>query len=243
MIAAMIGYFFSRPLPTRTRNRRPWGSAKEWRSLVVFGLLLMISGCRTHREQPVLGPFHEIGNYYAVTHPLPIDIRRVAMIPMTSAEHNLASREGRAALQPVLFGEFAKSRLFETVLVNPHQMEEWTGRKAWSPEEKLPADFLVRIREETACDAILFSQLSYYRPYPPLAVGWRLLMIRAHDGLVLWAFDEVFDGGEPPVINSARRYAIENGRTSPQLAKHPGLLNSPRDFAQFAAYAAVQTLK
>jgi hypothetical protein len=205
---------------------------------VAVALALCAVSCNT--PPPIVGPFHKIGNFFV--QPLPERIRRVAMLPLTSSLQSTAHETGRDLLQPALFGELSKSRLFEVVAVPTHKVEEWTGKRAWTPEEKLPASFLGRIKEETACDAVLFTQLTSFRAYPPLALGWRLLMVDATNAQVLWAVDEVFDAGDPAVINSARRYAQDHSRTTPGLAREHYLLNSPREFAQFTANEVVRTI-
>lgn len=217
-----------------------------------------MSGCATSPFDPgIVGPFHEIGNYYLVDQQLPDHVRKVAMLPLTSAYDSQTAREGRRSLQPVLYGELSKSKLFEIVQITEEQMEEWTGRRLWKAEDELPADFIVKIRDKTACNAILFNQLSFYRAYPPIAVGWKLLMVDSNDGKIVWSVDEVFDAGEPRVANSVRRFALENERTNAELTKQMGTryggafnsrvfglewINSPRHFARYTASAAAQTL-
>ncbi|MBI4658814.1 MAG: hypothetical protein HY735_08225 [Verrucomicrobia bacterium] len=181
----------------------------------------------------------------------------MAILPLTSSENDQAARSGRESLNSVLYGEISKARLFEVRLVTPAELEQWTGKSSWSPDAELPADFLIRVREATACDAILFDHLTYYRPYPPLAIGWRLLLVSSEDGRVIWSLDEIFDAGEPRVWNSARRYAVENERTHAEFMKQAGTkhgvalptrvmglewLNSPSHFAKYAANAAIETL-
>lgn len=242
----------ARPLAASPTGKR--GERILW--ALSFAISLF-AGCATPPLDPGLtGPFHKIGNFYLINHKLPDDIRRVAMLPLTTAQNSQSAVAGREVLQPELYGELSKSRLFEVIVVSGERLEQWTGKPAWSQEEELPADFLIKIKEETGCDAILFNQLTYYRPYPPLVVGWRLLMVKP-DGQVIWTLDEVFDAGEPAVANSARRHALETDRKNAEFAYQAGTrhdavftsrvpgwewLNSPRFFAKYTANAAVATL-
>jgi hypothetical protein len=227
--------------------------------LTLAGSFIFLAGCamQTPLDPGLTGPFHHPANYHLTDRKLPEGLGRVAMLPLTSAEDDLAARSGRESLQTILYGELIKARLFEVALVFPEKLEQITGKPAWSADDQLPADFLVRIREVTACDAILFSRLSNYRPYPPLAIGWHLLLVNAKDGRVIWKIDEVFDAGEPRVWNSARRYAVENERTQAEFTRLAGTkhgsafpsrvtglewINSPRHFAKYAANAAIETL-
>lgn len=226
-------------------------------SVFAFAALLILCSCATKPVDPALtGPFHRIGNYFLLGQQLPPDIRRVAMLPLTAQDNDHAARTGRDTLRDILFGEISKARLFEVNIVTPEQMQQWTKQPRWKQDEELPADFLIRIKEATGADAILFSQLSYYRPYPPLAIGWRLLLVRT-DGQLIWSIDEVFDAGEPAVINSFRRYVLHNERINAEfnqeIRTRPGTLfstrvtaldwlNSPRQFARYTADAAIETL-
>lgn len=219
---------------------------------------LTLTGCATSPFDPgSTGPFHEIGNYYLVDDQLPDHVRRIAMLPLTSAYDTHTATGGRESLQPVLYGELSKSRLFEIVQVTEKQLEQWTGKRQWNAEDELPADFMVKIRDGTACNAILFNNLSYYRPYPPIAVGWRLLLVDSNDGQTLWSLDEVFDAGEPRVANSVRRFVLANEQANAELTKEIGTrygsvfnsrvsglewINSPRHFARYTASAAIETL-
>jgi len=69
--------------------------------------------------------------------------------------------------------------------------------------------------------------------------------------------DEIFDAGEPRVMNSAKRFTLENERINSEVSKETGtghsLLfqtrvqgweahNSPTHFAKYAANAAIRTL-
>jgi len=223
-----------------------------------IGIVGFLSGCATTPlDSGYTGPFHKIGNYYLINQKLPPEIRRVAMLPLTTTQTSHAALAGRETFGPILYGELTKSRVFEVLRVSEDKLSQWTGKVGWSAHDELPADFLAKLREQTACDAILFSELSYYRAYPPVAIGWRLLLVKADDGEVLWSVDEIFDAGEPQVMNSARRYALENERANAELAREagsrtgplfqnkvPGLdwLNSPTQFAKYSANAAIETL-
>lgn len=255
--------YFHPPAPFRSLEGQPRRISRVILdvslALAIASALCLISGCSTTTplDPGVTGPFHRVANYYLTDHKLPDGLKRVAMLPLTSSEDDLAARSGRESLQTIFYGELTKARLFEVALVSPDKLEQLTGKVTWSSDDQLPADFLVRVRETTACDAILFSRLSNYRPYPPLAIGWHLLLVNAEDGRVIWKLDEVFDAGEPRVWNSARRYAVENERTQAEFTKLAGTkygsafssrvtglewINSPRHFAKYAANAAIETL-
>jgi len=210
----------------------------------LVALLTLVSGCANKPsvfDPAVTGPFHQIGNYYLVDQKLPDDIRRVAMMPLTAVQTDYASVAAVESLQPVLYGELSKLRAFDITIIPRSKLQDLTGQSSWSPDDRLPNNFLYQITNTTACDAILFSRVTHYHAFPPMAIGWKMLMVNTK-GDVLWSVDEVFDAGEARVVNSAHRYAMQNEMTAPEIEPHTGLVNSPRFFSQYAASEVVKTL-
>ena len=172
-----------------------------------------------HRGTPSLAPY----------------LRRVAVLPLACGSDTVALEAGRDALQPVLEAELIRTKNFEIVKVTPERLRGRTGRTSWTGEEALSANFFVSLREETDCDAVLFCQLTLFRAYAPLAVGWRMRLVDAHTRQTLWAVDEVFDAAEPEVVRGARRFDRETGDGW-------AILNSPRRFGAYSASAVLATL-
>lgn len=226
---------------------------------VAFGLpAVLMSGCATGSLDPGLtGPFHRPSNFNLTDSTLPEDVRRIAVLPLaTSRPSEITLGAGRNSLQPVLYDEILKSRLFEAIAVSEEQMAQWTGKKIWRQDEVLPADFIVRIEDQTACDAILFCELTSFSAYPPLAIGWKFLLVKT-DGQVLWSFDDIFDAGEPQVANSARRFEYDRERSRFELLQQSDQrsgsvwqyrvagsdsVDSPTHFGKYTVNAAFRTL-
>jgi hypothetical protein len=192
-----------------------------------------------------MGKDHEVSNVHKLAPKLPERMRRVAMLPVTTEPGNSDMNLGRASLEPILQSEFDRLNVFEVIRVTPDQMRNFTGKADWTSNEKLPANFLSTIKQETGCDAILFSRLTRYHAYPPMAVGWNLKLVDATDGQVWWAVDEMFDLADRDVVNSARRYQLEHEKyyqANPLLADSRTALVSPRRFAAYSAAALFATL-
>lgn len=216
--------------------------------LLLF-ILIIASGCRTAANKPgaVIGPFYKPTNYHLAGGEMPIDMRRVALLPLTSALDTREHQSGRSILQETLFTQVAKAGLFEIVIVPPSKMRTLTGKSTWRMIEELPNDFIERIMDEYDCHGVLFSHLSVYQPYPPLSIGWRMGLVHldseSNNGTVVWEIDEVFNAGEKHVINSAIRNSVKNGLSDPELDYDFGLLNSPRRFGRYTAEEVVLTMK
>jgi hypothetical protein len=205
--------------------------------------LLFFVGCANSPfiGQSIVGSYKP-SNVYLEEASLPPNVKRVAILPLTTLNDEAAMDAGREALWPALLGELGRARQFELVPVNADELRSITGRSAWTGEEKLPLDFFEKLRERLGVDAILFSQLTEYRAYQPLAIGWRLKLLEAEEPRTLWSVDEFFDARVPEVAAAARRHAERHPDTQSSLHDPQGVLISPRRFGQYAAFAVVETL-
>jgi hypothetical protein len=156
------------------------------------------------------------------------------MAPLLSTE---TFQAGVDSLQPLLRAELEKSKRFEIVVVTPEQIRRWTGQGIWKSEDQLPPDFFDRLQEETGCQAVLFSELTRYQPYQPVAIGWKITLVYNKDHVIYWAADEVFDAGEGPVANAARAYESDHITSQSPLPDPNAILSSPSRFGQYTLYA------
>ncbi len=209
--------------------------------MFLAGCLSLLTACSTVRvSDMVIGPSYQPSNVYRVN-ALPANLRRVAVLPLTANPgDDLAA--GREILEPILHEELAKTKKFELVLITPQALRQRTGQASWRADEKLPADFFSTLTNAYGCDAVLFCHLTVFRAYPPLAVGWRFKLVECRDAQTIWAADDVFDAGQPAVVNGARRYEQDQQQnTTPQLDSRR-ILNAPRRFGHYAASTLLATM-
>ncbi len=210
-------------------------------ALVVF--LCVSMGCATPDfSDLVIGSNYVPQNVHRSQPRLASNIRRLAVLPMTSTQTTAQYGAGLELLSPILLDEMSKTRKFEVISVSSERLRHWTGRSSWNAEENLPPDLLQVLRTELACDAILFSRLSLFHPYPPLAVGWNLKLVDANDTNLLWAADEVVDASDQSVASGARRYQKAREHHSAHVADSRSILLSPKRFGQYAASAILTSL-
>ncbi|MBI5385798.1 MAG: hypothetical protein HZA90_14065 [Verrucomicrobia bacterium] len=205
---------------------------------------VLLAGCEsTKLSDTVLGSSYQPTNVKRRAATLPPTLRRVALLPLAAATAEGVLEQGRTHLSPVVLAELNKAQRFEVVPVSAEQMQRWTGQTAWSAEEKLPLDMLDKVRDETGCQGVLFVQLTVYRPYPPLAVGWRMKLVEVPETTnVWWAADEVFDAGNEAVSNGARRHQQSQQSLSSALQDSHNILGVPRRFGAYTASALFATL-
>jgi TolB-like protein len=212
-------------------------------SLVVVIFCALLTGCAVGTPEDLVRFKHyEPQNVFVDGAALPKNIRRVAVLPLVCDDKDINLDEGRAQLEPVLMSELIKTKKFEVVSSDSSFLKNRTTRADWTGEEILPPEFFALLRENSGCDAVLFSRLTVFRAYPPLAVGWRIRLVDAQTGKTIWAADEVFDGGEVAVENGARLHQLTEDR-SPWGAPNAWFVqNSPSKFGQYTAARLLATL-
>lgn len=206
-------------------------------------LAVLLLGCASSaRTRQLLVTPYTPKNVYTAAPTLPIFWTRVAVLPLTPNPAESLTSEAIEVLQPIWLAELRHQARFEVVPVTASDLQVWTGQSAWRAQEVLPQKFLEMIREKTGCQAILFSEITAYRPYPPLRIGWTARLVDVADAKSAWGIDEVFDGGDPAVMAAAEAYARQSIQPSLNSGEDPSLLRSPRRFGQYAANAVTATL-
>lgn len=171
-------------------------------------------------------------NVFTYPERLSLNLRRVALLPLTSDQDGAVLAAGCEALGPVLRNELIKVKRFEVVSVDAKTLREFTGRPAWAGTESLPPDFFDSLKKTYGCDAVMFCELTVFHAYPPLAVGWRLKLVDASTKQVIWAADEIFDDSDSSVARGAKHFAERQSAAEPAgwSVRH-----SPRMFGHYTA--------
>jgi len=202
-----------------------------------------LAGCAIGTPRDLVrGKGYRPQNVYVDAAVQPKKIRRVVVLPLVCDEQNIALDEGRDELEPVLISELIKTKKFEVISSDSAFLKDRTSRPDWSSEEILPPEFFALLRENSGCDAVLFTRLTIFRAYPPLAIGWRARLVDAQTGRTIWAADEVFDGGEAAVESGARRHQLTEERGPAGAPNEWFVQNSPSKFGQYTAARLLATL-
>ena len=213
----------------------PWLTAS-----ILCGLL---AGCTIGTPRDLVrGKGYQPQNVFVTTNGLPNDLRRVVMLPIACDESDSTLVEGRNHLEPILMEQLIKTKKFEVVAPDSDTLKARLTRSDWSSEEPLPPEFLAMLHQESGADAVLFSRLTVFRAYPPLAVGWRMRLVDARTGRALWAADEVFNSGELSVDNGARRHQLAEERVPSGAPDEWFIQNSPDKFGEYTAARLLATL-
>lgn len=210
-------------------------------SAVLAGLVA--GGCASTKPlDPKLNSEYPPDNVYVSWPFLLPQVKRVAVLPMATDTRYSIMIEGRNTLEPVLTAELIKSKRFEVLQVTREECLSATGRSQWTGEEVLTSALFASTSNVFGCDAILFTQLTTFRAYPPLAVGLRMKLVSVHTREILWAGDEIFDAGRPEVLSDLHRYKRTQLRTDSPLEDNWIMENSPRRFGQYTLAQLLGTL-
>jgi hypothetical protein len=221
-------------------------SGKKWRIVWIAGFAAVCGVMVSCQTAPVqTGVFRrdfKPDNIFVYPPRLALEFRRVAVLPIAAASSDGDLPAGCEALAPVLIEQLVKTKRFEAVPVDVDFLLPRTGRTAWTGRETLPPNFFDDLRREYDCDGVLFVELTVYRAYAPLAVGWRFKLVDTRTRQIIWAADEVFDASQADVRRAATKFE-EKAPVLPFVAdKDWAMLNSPRRFGRYTAAALLETL-
>jgi hypothetical protein len=108
--------------------------------------------------------------------------------------------------------------------------------------ELLPANFMAVLRREYEADAVLLVDVTVFRAYRPLAIGFRAKLAMVQDVRLVWTFDNLFSAADAAVANSARQNYLKGAPRDIPADQSPMVLQSPSRFAAYAAEAMFATL-
>jgi hypothetical protein len=200
-------------------------------------------------------------NVFVSSPTLALDLKRVVVLPLACGQSAGDISGGCQTLDPVLRAALVRTGKFEVIAADPETLRSCTGQLGWTGEEALPANFFDSLKRVYGCDAVLFCELTAFRPNAPLAIGWRLKLADAKTGKILWAADEIFDAGNISVAKEAEQFEkaqqphhnffynaysflawCVDTPTRSALDDQWNILHSPRYFGEYSAEKLVKTL-
>lgn len=109
-------------------------------------------------------------------------------------------------------------------------------REAYSIEE------LAEIRKRLRCDAVLFGQVTSYKPYPSTQIGLFLRLIDLRDGKLAWAVDDVWDSTQRETVRRIKTFYFDRMANDYEPANHEMGIMSTAGFQKFVAREIILTM-
>ncbi|HEX3988856.1 MAG TPA: hypothetical protein VHZ30_05445, partial [Verrucomicrobiae bacterium] len=100
--------------------------------VAVLMIGLFVAGCaKIPRSIEEVGPRYKPQNIYKIAEILPAELRRVAVLPLTTPTDKPLLISGVPTLETTVYSELEKSERFEVIPVSGDQLREWTGQASW----------------------------------------------------------------------------------------------------------------
>lgn len=168
----------------------------------LFVALGMVS-CRTYKKQIPTGSAFRTENVYVSLSYDHSKILNVFLLPLENPYEDPDLEVQRSDLSTSLLRNFAKFHYFHINCDKSFSLEN--RQKIVDLETgKIDAFKVGALGREYNAQAIMKVSISEYRPYFPMRMNIRALLLDSLTGERIWAFDEIFDSDDAEVVNGMR---------------------------------------
>ncbi|MBI2470985.1 MAG: hypothetical protein HYV59_07035 [Planctomycetes bacterium] len=167
-----------------------------------------------------------------------IQIRRVLLLPF---EYNIDREAVIDEVTEAFSVELRKIGSFEVVVPTGNKTTLLSEHEIWI-KGSVNINTLVTLKKKYDADAIIFGNITNYRPYEPMLLGVKVGMISTDTGSVVWSADGVFDSNENEVAELVKQY-FESTHQKSALYGWKLILLSMRRYSQFVANQITETLQ
>jgi len=205
----------------------------------IIALAVWTTGCASALQRHPASPKIQLANVYRP--PLAGEMTRVAVLPLSG---DVQPPDALREMDKTFHAEFNKPQVFEGVQIQRPEMEEIIHQDQISSAEAIPQELLLALQQKYGAEAVLFTDITYYRPYRPISISVRTKLVSLKTNEVLWAIDATFDSAEPGVAAAARAFSklTEQNPVILKATDSSGVLLSPQRFARFVAREIFATL-
>jgi hypothetical protein len=202
-------------------------------------LPLCLASCSSALQKNPASPKAQLANVYRP--PVAGLLTRVAVLPLSG---DVQPPDALREMDKTFHAEFNKTQVFEGVKVGRMEMAEIIHQDQLSSTEAIPQELLLALQQKYSAEAVLFTDITHYRPYRPISISVRTKLVSLKTNEVLWAIDANFDSAEPGVAAAARTFSklTEQNPVILKASDSSGVLLSPQRFARFVAREIFATL-
>jgi hypothetical protein len=154
----------------------------------IIALSAWIAGCTSAIQKHPASPKVQLANAYRP--PVAGQLTRVAVLPLSG---DVQPPDALRELDKTFHAEFNKPQVFEGVQVQRPEMVGIIHQNQISSTEPIPQELLLALQQKYGAEAVLFTDITYYRPYRPISISVRTKLVSLKTNEVLWAMDANFD--------------------------------------------------
>ena len=209
--------------------------------LVPLALLAVLAACSSvpSSDGAKSGPFYTPTNFQGQA-ALPATLRRVVILPIS--DDGKVQEDTLTRMDESLLRSINQAQRFECVPLSREDLHRIARIRSIRSVDVLPHDFLKKVASAAGADAVLFTDITRFDPYAPLALGVRCKLATVADASMVWTIDESFDAGKAPVANAARRYWLAFASPDSKTDMSHTALESPSRFAEYVFSACFSTM-
>jgi len=206
---------------------------KRIQTIFIISLLLIAMGCSSTPPSRYSSLSYNKTDEFKKSY-----IRRVLLLPF---EYNIDREAVIDEVTEAFSVELRKIGSFEVIIppgnktTQNHEYEIWV-------KGSINLKIILALRKKYDVDAIIFGNITHYRPYEPMLLGVKLGMSSTDTGEVIWSADGVFDSNENEVAKLVKYY-FESTHQKSALYGWKLILLSMRRYSQFVANQITKTLQ
>jgi hypothetical protein len=167
------------------------------------------------------------------------DMSEVGRVVLVQLKNKSAYPQIAPDITRALFEEIQKKQPF-SLRVIPEGDPDWRSLELDVDSISQPQQLFLAAKT-LRCDAIMVGDITEYIPYPHMALGLRLKMIRCTDGRLLWAFEQVWDTADKKTEYRIKKYLTDQTRTGSETLGEQLVTVSSIKFVKFIAHEVALT--
>jgi hypothetical protein len=164
--------------------------------------LLISVGCTRYAKEVPTGAPMRVDNVYANPYYDHSKLLNVLILPVDNFMERDELEFHRSQLTTAILRNWGKFNYFN-VQFDPHYMET-AGRIVDVDTGRLDRSKLGEVGRTYGAHAVLQISIDEFRPFPPMRMKVKAVLLDANTGERAWSFDHTFDSDDAEVVNALR---------------------------------------
>lgn len=129
--------------------------------------------------------------------------------------------------------ELGKTGVFQVIKPSFVSDELVAAKRNLWERGSIDVNTLLKVKKEFGVDGIVFGEVTHYKPFMPLTLGLRIVIISALSGGTVWSVEGVYDSDHKDVVQAAKNYYKKNYRNDQSLYGWELMLISMERYTRF----------